>query len=153
MFFVVLSILIILPFLKREFDVFSKNIELMLFCFGIIHKIGGMKRLFSMILGSILLAALHPVEGSDNYLETDDPSGGACAEVQFVFARGSGATRNDSGEWLAFRDAMSAFAARRQYSFAVTDLDYPAVSVMNPVTNALGAYVSAGQYYKFGQSV
>ena len=153
MFFVVLSILIILPFLKREFDAFSKNIELMLSCCGIIRKIDEMKRLFSMFLGSILLATLHPVEGSDNFLETNDPSGGVCAEVQFVFARGSGATRNESNEWQAFRDAMSAFAARRQYSFAVTDLDYPAVSVTNPVTNVLGAYVSAGQYYKFGQSV
>ena len=112
-----------------------------------------MKQIFGVIIWAIL-ATLHPVEGSDNFLETDDPPGMSdCAEIQFVFARGSGASRNESTEWVAFRDAMESFARRRNYSFAVTDLDYPAVSVTSPLSNAIGAYVSAGQYYKFGESV
>ena len=139
-----------------------KNIVLMLLWFKIIRKIGGMKRLFSVIicvvvaavLGESCFATLHPVEGSTNFLVTDDEPGASdCADIQFVFARGSGAMRNESGEWRAFEDAMSVFARKRNYSFAVTDLDYPAISVTSPFTNALGAVVSAGQYYKFGQSV
>ena len=94
------------------------------------------------------------MEGSDNYLETDDPPEVSdCADLQFVFARGSGAPQNESGEWRTFRDLMSDFARRRNYSFAVMDLEYPAVSVREPLTNALGAVVSAGQYYEFGHSV
>ena len=78
-------------------QVFGKNIELMLFCFANLRKIGEMKRLFSVIIG--LLATLHPVEGSDNFLETDDsPYNSDCADVRFVFARGSGATRGESAE-------------------------------------------------------
>ena len=134
----------------------------MLYVFGIFRKNSGMNRLFSVSISVILvllwggscLATLHPVEGSTNFLVTDDELVlSDCADIQFVFARGSGATRNESNEWRAYEDAMSAFARKRNYSFAVTDLDYPAVSVTDPFTNALGAVVSAGQYYKFGQSV
>lgn len=48
---------------------------------------------------------------------------------------------------------MGAFAKKRAYSFVVEDLDYSAVSVREPFSNALGAVVSAGQYYEFGRSV
>ena len=125
---------------------------LMLGQLGFFCNIGGMNGLFSVMIG--LFATLHPVEGSTNFLVTDDePTSANCADIQFVFARGSGATRNESSEWRAFADAMSVFARKRNYNFAVTDLDYPAVSVSDPFTNALGAVVLAGQYYKFGQSV
>jgi hypothetical protein len=120
-----------------------------------------MKRLFIMIFclsmagfGEVCFAAYHPVEGSDNYLETNDPPEVSdCVDLQFVFARGSGAPQDTSGEWYTFRDLMSDFATRRNYSFVVMDLQYPAVSVRDPITNALGAAVSAGQYYEFGHSV
>ena len=133
--------------------VFGKNIELVLFFFFFLRNIGEMKHIFGMIIG--LLATLHPVEGSDNFLETDDPAPAVseCRDIEFVFARGSGAERMASAEWTAFRDEMSRLAGFKNYSYRVSDLDYPAVSVQKPFTNALGALVSAGQYYKFGQSV
>lgn len=115
---------------------------------------GGMKPILCATICA-LLATLHPVEGSDNYLETDDPAPVAseCRDIEFVFARGSGAERLASAEWAAFRDGMSRVAGFKNYSYRVSDLDYPAVSVQKPFTNALGALVSAGQYYAFGQSV
>ena len=134
----------------------------MLYVFGIFRKNSGMNRLFSvsisvvlaLLLGGSCSATLHPVEGSTNFLVTDDePTSSDCVDIQFVFVRGSGAARNESSEWRAYEDAMSTFARKRNYSFVVTDLDYPAVSVTSPFTNALGAVVSAGEYYKFGQSV
>ena len=134
----------------------------MLFCFGIFRQNGGMKQIFIAIISVLLVASygvlcfatLHPVEGSDNYLETDDPPYSTdCADIQFVFARGSGAPHETSSEWTAYRDAMAGLAQKRNYTYVTKDLDYPAVSILDPISNALGAYVSAGYYYKFGQSV
>ena len=47
---------------------------------------------------------------------------------------------------------MAKIAKRRGYSYRVTDLDYPAVSVSNPA-NALGAKISGGLAFAFGKSV
>ena len=108
-----------------------------------------------LTMGGSCFATLHPVEGSENYLYTDDsesePTG--CYDLEFVFARGSGAARGESEMWAAFRDNMASLAKKRNYNYRVTDLDYPAVAVDRPFTNALGALVSAGQYYAFGNSV
>ena len=114
--------------------------------------------IFSLIIvvgfGDICSAAFHPVEGSTNYMETDDePVNSDCADIQFVFARGSGAPHGTSTEWLAFKEAMTTFAEKRNYRVEVSDLAYPAVSIQDPLSNALGAFVSAGQYYAFGRSV
>lgn len=47
---------------------------------------------------------------------------------------------------------MAKVAKRRGYSYRVTDLDYPAVSVASPL-NALGAKLGAGKAFAFGRSV
>jgi len=47
---------------------------------------------------------------------------------------------------------MSKAAKRQGYSYRVTDLDYPAVSVNAPL-NALGAKISSGKAFAFGRSV
>jgi hypothetical protein len=114
--------------------------------------------IFSLIIvvgfGDVCSAAFHPVEGSTNYMETDDePVNSDCADIQFVFARGSGAPHGTSAEWLAFKESMTTFAEKRNYRAEVSDLAYPAVSIQDPLSNALGAFVSAGQYYAFGRSV
>ena len=47
---------------------------------------------------------------------------------------------------------MAKVAKRRGYSYRVTDLDYPAVSVSSPI-NALGAKIGGGKAFAFGRSV
>ena len=47
---------------------------------------------------------------------------------------------------------MAKVAKRRGYSYRVTDLDYPAVSVKIPI-NALGAKIGGGKAFTFGRSV
>ncbi len=47
---------------------------------------------------------------------------------------------------------MAKVAKRRGYSYRVSDLDYPAISVATPI-NALGAKIGGGKAFAFGQSV
>ncbi len=110
--------------------------------------------LVSSLFGGECFAELHPVEGSDNYLETDDPpTTSDCVDLEFVFARGSGAEYQKSEIWLKYRDAMEDLARRRNYKAEVLEVEYPAVSVIDPFTTAIGAFASAGEYYRFGKSV
>lgn len=76
----------------------------------------------------------------------------SCRDIEFIYARGSGAARNGSAEWRQFNSAMAKIARRRGYSYRVTDLNYPAIAVSNPA-NALGAKISGGLAYAFGRSV
>lgn len=55
--------------------------------------------------------------------------------------------------WLAYKKEMAGVASALKYSYRTTDLEYPAVSVLEPFTNVVGAYLSAGKYYEFGKSV
>ena len=47
---------------------------------------------------------------------------------------------------------MAEVARRRGFSYGIDDLDYPAVSVHNPI-NAIGAKISGGKAFAFGKSV
>ncbi len=47
---------------------------------------------------------------------------------------------------------MAKVAKRRGYSYRITDLDYPAVTVKNPI-NAVGAKIGGGKAFAFGRSV
>lgn len=47
---------------------------------------------------------------------------------------------------------MAEAARRRGFSYGIDDLDYPAVSVHNPI-NAIGAKISGGKAFAFGRSV
>ena len=47
---------------------------------------------------------------------------------------------------------MATSAKRKGYSYRITDLDYPAVTVLSP-KNALGAKISGGKAFTFGKSV
>lgn len=100
-------------------------------------------------------AELVPVEGSDNYMDNGMDAGESinCAELEFIFARGSGAEYMNSDMWLKYESEMSRLAQRLGYSYHITDVAYPAVSIIDPPTNAIGAYISAGKYYEFGRSV
>ena len=77
-----------------------------------------------------------------------------CVDVEFIFARGSGGVYEENVEYQTYRRVMTKMADRiGMASYRFTDVDYPAVSVSDPLTNAVGAYISAGKYYNFGKSV
>lgn len=137
-------------------------IVLMLFRFSQSHYDADMKRLFgafliiiTAVLGGSCYATLSPVEGSSNYVDNGMGPGDStdCVDLEFVFARGSGAEYEKSDMWLKYQSEMKKLAERLGYSYRITDVEYPAVSVIDPISNAIGAYVSAGQYYEFGRSV
>jgi len=76
-----------------------------------------------------------------------------CVDVEFVFARGSGGSYQQSDEYLAFKRNLTKMTDRiSMASFRFTDVDYPAIAIDSPKI-AIGAYVSAGKYYEFGRSV
>ena len=109
----------------------------------------------SVAVADFCSAELVPVDGSDNYMDNGQDAGEStdCVEIEFIFARGSGAEYMNSDMWLKYESEMSRLAQRLGYSYRITDVVYPAVSIMDPPTNAIGAYVSAGKYYEFGRSV
>ena len=76
-----------------------------------------------------------------------------CVDVEFVFARGSGGVYQASNEYAAFKRNLTKMTDRvSMASFRFTDVDYPAVAIDSPSV-AIGAYISAGKYYAFGNSV
>ena len=105
--------------------------------------------------GGNCYATPSPVEGSTNYVDNGMGPGEStdCVDLEFVFARGSGAEYQKSDMWLKYQSEMKKLSERLGYTYRITDVEYPAVSVIDPFTNAIGAYVSAGQYYEFGRSV
>ena len=76
----------------------------------------------------------------------------SCVDVEYVFARGSGAKQNASAEWKEFRRVMAKISGKLGISYRVTDLSYPAISVRVP-SHAVGAWISAGKAFEFGRSV
>lgn len=110
--------------------------------------------IFVLALGvtfSFALPASAAVGWGENELVVGEQES-SCRELEFVFARGSGAVRGESAEWREFERTMTIVAERRGKSYRVTDLDYPAISVANLVHLA-EAYVSSGRAYAFGRSV
>ena len=122
----------------------------MLFCLCGISNSWRMKYRNGLILAAIALLAVccgGPVGAANRVI--GEP---ICHDLEFVYARGSGAGSYDSEEWRAFKSAMDYAARDKGYSYDVTDIDYSAVSVA-PIKNLFGAYVSAGKSYEFGKSV
>lgn len=105
--------------------------------------VDGMKKIFILVL-SLLGVQLF---GGQSFAAS-------CVDVEFVFARGSGGVYQENVEYQTFQQVMTKMANRiGMASYRFTDVDYPAVSVSDPLTNAIGAYISAGKYYAFGKSV
>ena len=76
----------------------------------------------------------------------------ACTDVEFVYVRGSGQVLGDTEEWRQFQREAKKLAERNGYTYKIYDLDYPAVAISQPSV-AVGAFVSAGEAFKFGRSV
>ena len=79
-----------------------------------------------------------------------------CPDLRVIFVRGSGGERYTSGDYLAFKEAMETKLATTELSYTIDDLDYPAVSIdINDghLGTLIGAYISGGDAYDFGESV
>ena len=76
----------------------------------------------------------------------------ACSDLEIIFARGSGGKINETEEFKAVVGAAQEIADEYYLGSFTIDLDYPAVDVSN-VGRLVGAYVSAGKSYEFGDSV
>ncbi|MBO7561207.1 cutinase family protein [Candidatus Saccharibacteria bacterium] len=78
----------------------------------------------------------------------------ACTDLAIVFARGSGAGQNISGDYLAFKTNIEDKLKTTKLTYSFIDLDYPAVSVgLENFGVTLGAFFSGGKGNDFGESV
>jgi hypothetical protein len=81
----------------------------------------------------------------------DDSS---CSEYEFIFARGSGQSLDDV-DYRTFKDKINDKLAGLNYEFyelGTANNGYPAYSP-DGLLSVLGTYISAGESYKFGESV
>ena len=77
-----------------------------------------------------------------------------CEDYEFIFARGSGQSLNDV-DYQTFKSEIEVSLKDEKYNFyelGTKNNGYPAFSPKN-VTSVLGTYLSAGESYKFGESV
>ena len=78
----------------------------------------------------------------------------SCPDLKVLFARGSGAERYDNDDYQAFKSALETKLKTSTLTYAIDDLDYPAIGVSGDnISVALGALVSGGDSYEFGESV
>ena len=75
-----------------------------------------------------------------------------CFDLEIIYLRGSGQTVYDSAEYYALKKAASKITDEYRLSAYVKDLRYPAVEVSS-VGHLIGAYISAGKAFEFGDSV
>lgn len=99
-----------------------------------------------LVIISILISAK-----TVNSLDNSD-----CLEYEFVFARGSGQVLNDI-DYRTFKTEVDAALKNKNIRYGYYELGtknggYPAFAPNN-VFSVLGAYISAGESYKFGESV
>ena len=77
-----------------------------------------------------------------------------CPDVEFIFIRGSGGEAYTNADYLEFKNTIEEKIQKTSLSYDFIDLDYPAVSVgIENLSTALGAFISGGEAYKFGESV
>ncbi len=78
----------------------------------------------------------------------------SCPDLRIVFARGSGGGAYDSADYLEFKNTIEEKIHSLGLTYDFIDLDYPAVSVgLDHLDNMLGAAISSGEAYNFGDSV
>ena len=100
----------------------------------------------------LLLSALVLIVSSVSVIKTTNAS--KCPELRVVFARGSGGGRWDSGGYISFKESLEEKLKTTNLDYEFIDLDYPAVGVgLEHLDVTLGAYISGGESYKFGESV
>ena len=104
----------------------------------------------SLKMALLLILILGPIILATNVNSIDNSN---CSDFEFVFARGSGQSLNDS-DYRAYKTALEEKLKDQKISFyelGEKSGGYPAVSANFSVS--LGAIISAGESYKFGESV
>ena len=76
----------------------------------------------------------------------------SCPDVRLVFARGSGETKDTDQNYLSWKQTIEEKLNTTGLSYDFVDLDYPAIGINN-LGVLLGAAISAGEAYAFGDSV
>ncbi len=77
-----------------------------------------------------------------------------CADVEIVFARGSGGTYQQDKNYLEFVSTIESKLKNSGVSYRSTDLDYPAIGIgIDNLSVTLGAWFGSGDAYEFGESV
>ena len=76
----------------------------------------------------------------------------SCPDVRLVFARGSGEVRETDQNYLSWKSSIEEKLKTTSLKYDFMDLDYPAVGI-NDIGVLLGAAISAGESYAFGDSV
>ena len=91
-------VLMLFWFLSYEYDTCMK--KMIVVCFSIIIE---------FLSCALCYATISPVEGSSNYLDTDTGvlTPVDCVDIEFVFARGSGAEYKTSDMWLKYKSEMT----------------------------------------------
>lgn len=75
-----------------------------------------------------------------------------CSDYEFIFARGSGQSLGDA-DYAAYKDSIASEinSSVSFYELGTANNGYPAIGI--DFNTALGAYVSAGKSYKYGESI
>ena len=77
-----------------------------------------------------------------------------CPDLKVIFARGSGAERYGNQDYQEFKSTLEAKLQTSDLSYEFDDLDYPAIGVTGDnLAVGLGAFISGGNSYSFGDSV
>lgn len=81
-------------------------------------------------------------------------SAATCPDLKIIYARGSGATRFANADYQAFKSSLESKLQGTNLIYEFDDLDYPAIGISGDnITVALGAFISGGEAYEFGDSV
>ena len=76
----------------------------------------------------------------------------SCPDLRVIFARGSGSERNNSQDYLNFKETIETKLTTTDLRYEFIDLDYPAIGITD-FGIMLGAFFGAGDAYEFGESI
>lgn len=77
-----------------------------------------------------------------------------CPDIRILYARGSGAPRYNNNDYQTFKSTLEDKLKNTTLHYEFDDLGYPAIGITgDKISVALGALVSGGESYEFGDSV
>ncbi|MBQ6487088.1 cutinase family protein [Candidatus Saccharibacteria bacterium] len=105
-----------------------------------------MKRLLWYV--SAVILGIYIIYGGETRAQT------SCKDLRIVFARGSGAPRENNADYQAFKNSIENLISDSGISYEFIDLDYPAIGVgFDNLNVVIGAVISGGEGNEFGESV
>jgi hypothetical protein len=76
-----------------------------------------------------------------------------CKDIGIIFARGSGEAQDTGASFLDFKSKLETKLKTTTLSYEFIDLEYPAIAVDKDLSVLLGAFISGGNSFAFGDSV